>query len=161
MGDATTPTGVSVKALAVIVDTAHRRHLVFRASDRAGNEFNRPLGGTVELGERTIDTVVREIREELDATFVPEGLLGVVENIFELDGEVGHEIHFLYVGSITEVDVVPDGGRSFDDVGSPGWAEWRSITDPAAGVALYPDELQGLLSAWIDGGTRSTGRPAP
>lgn len=142
---------VGVKALAVILDPARRRHLVFRARNQAGREFSRPLGGTVELGERTDDAVVREIREELDATFVPEAQLGVVENIFELDGELGHEIDFLYVGSIEEPDIVPDGGRAFADGGSPGWAEWRPINDPPPDVALYPTGLQELLDDWLEG----------
>ena len=85
---------IQVKSLAVVLDQARARHLVFKARSQAGTEFNRPLGGSVELGERSLDAVVREIREELDATFVPEGLLGIVENIFELDGELGHDIVF-------------------------------------------------------------------
>ncbi len=142
--------GVSVKALAVVLDPARSRHLVFRARNQAGQEFNRPLGGTVELGERTVDAVVREIREEIDATFVPAALLGVVENIFELDGQLGHEIDFLYVGSIAESNAVPDAGCTFDDVGSPGWAEWRPVAEPSVDVALYPTGLQGLLDDWLD-----------
>ncbi len=143
---------VQVKSLAVVLDQVRARHLVFRAHNQAGTEFNRPLGGSVELGERSLDAVVREIREELDATFVPEGLLGIVENIFELDGELGHEIVFLYIGSFAERDVVPDEGRAFDDIGSPGWAEWRSITDPPPHVALFPDQLQELLDDWVGRG---------
>ena len=131
----TDPSPVSVKSLAVIVDPSHRRHLVFRARTQAGAEFHRPLGGTVELGERSLDAAIREIREELGATFVPESLLGVVETIFELDGEVGHEIDFLYVGSLDEPDAVPVEGRAFDDLGSPGWAEWRPVVDPPQDVS--------------------------
>lgn len=144
------PPVVRVKSLAVIVHPSRRRHLVFRARERTGDEFHRPLGGTVEPGERSIDTAVREIREEIGATFVPEALLGVVENIFEVDGRLGHEIDFLYVGSVTDPDSVPDHGRTFDDGGAPGWAEWRSITEPPADVALHPDELHDLLTRWLD-----------
>lgn len=140
---------VHVKALAVVLDRARARHLVVRARNRVGREFNRPLGGTVEVGERSIEAVVREIREELGATFEPEALLGVVENIFELDGELGHEIVFLYVGALVERDVVPDGGRAFDDLGAPGWAEWRPIVGAPANVPLYPDGLEQLLDEWL------------
>lgn len=140
---------VRVKSLAVILDEHRTRQVVFRMRNRAGGEFSRPLGGSVEVGEFTEQAVVREIREELDATFVPEALLGVVENVFELDGELGHEIDFLYVGHLLEPEVVPAHGRVFDDVGAPGWAEWRSVDHPPADVPLYPVELQGLLAAWL------------
>lgn len=146
----TDPSPVSVKSLAVIVHPSRRRHLVFRARNQAGEEFHRPLGGTIELGERSLDAAVREIREELGATFVPESLLGVVENIFELDGEVGHEIDFLHVGALDEPDAVPADGRPFDDQGSPGWAEWRPVVDPPQDVSLYPDDLQTLLEVWLE-----------
>lgn len=136
---------ISVKSLAVVVNAGGTHHLVFRARKADGEVFNRPLGGTVEPGERTIDTVVREIREEVDATFVPEASLGVVENIFELDGRLGHEIVFLYVGTLVEPGAVPEEGRHVADVG---WTEWRSISDPPAEVVLYPQELQRLLDGW-------------
>jgi ADP-ribose pyrophosphatase YjhB (NUDIX family) len=136
---------VQVKSLAVAINASGSDHLVFRARTADGEVFNRPLGGTVEPGERSVDTVVREIREEIDATFVPEASLGVIESIFELDGRLGHEIVFLYVGALAEPGAVPEEGRAFADVDSPGWAEWRSITDPPADVPLYPTVLQGLL----------------
>lgn len=140
---------VRVKALAVILDEQRTRHAVFRLRNQAGEEFSRPLGGSVEFGESTEAAAVREIREELGATFIPDALLGVVENIFELDGESGHEIDFLYVGRMADPNSVPLDGRDFLDGDQPGWAEWRSIEHPPADVALYPVELQGMLEEWL------------
>ncbi|MEZ5095950.1 MAG: NUDIX domain-containing protein [Nocardioides sp.] len=145
---------VRVKALAVILDESASRHVVFRARNQAGQHFSRPLGGSVELGELTRDAVVREIREELGATFHPQHLLGVVENIFELDGELGHEVDFLYVGRLAEPDVVPSEGRAYVDGDAPGWAEWRLVQGADPSVALFPEQLQGLLEGWLDGGAR-------
>ena len=73
----------------------------------------------------------------------------MVENIFGLDGEAGHEIDFLYVGHLMEDGVVPDGGRPFDDLGEPGWAEWRSVHEPPTDIPLYPPGLQDLLESWL------------
>jgi len=136
---------IRVKALAVILHPDGDRHLCLRMQNTRGEVFNRPLGGGVELGETSAQAVVREIREELDATFVPEALLGAVENIFELDGEIGHEIDFLYAGRLVEPDAAPDGGRPFTDGEDRMWAEWRPVRGADPEVALYPTDLQDLL----------------
>ena len=137
---------IRVKALAVILHPAGDRHLCLRMRDTRGEVFHRPLGGGIELGETSAEAVVREIREELDATFVPDRLLGVVENIFELDGETGHEVDFLYAGRLAEPDAVPDEGRPFTDGEDRMWAEWRPVHGADPEVALYPDGLQDLLA---------------
>ena len=145
----TDPSQVRVKALAVVLDADRSRHLVFRARNQAGQDFHRPLGGGVEPGERAAEAVVREIAEELGATFRPEALLGVVENIFELDGQLGHEVVFLFTGTLAEADIVPPEGRVFHDNGDPGWAEWRPVHGDDDACPLYPDELQRLLDDWL------------
>ena len=53
-------------------------------------------GGTIEFGERGRETVVREIREELDVEVVDVGYLGTVENIFTYLGVAGHELVRVY-----------------------------------------------------------------
>ena len=88
---------IRVTALAVLPNEAGTHHAVMAASDPAsGERFHRPLGGGVELGERAVDAVVREIAEELGATLVEPRLLGVLENIFTYEGEPGHEIVFVF-----------------------------------------------------------------
>jgi ADP-ribose pyrophosphatase YjhB (NUDIX family) len=54
------------------------------------------------LGERAEDAVHREVIEEIGTGFVIDRLLGVVENLFVLDGQPGHEIDFLFHGSLTD-----------------------------------------------------------
>jgi ADP-ribose pyrophosphatase YjhB (NUDIX family) len=99
----------------------------------------------VELGESSVEAVVREIREELEAELLDPRLLGVLENIFELDGELGHEICFIYLGELADPSTIPPEGRSFIDVENPGWVEWRPLRDPDPDVALFPDGLQELV----------------
>lgn len=141
---------IRVKAFAVIFDGPGEHHLVARMSTTEHPVFHRPLGGSIELGERSREAVIREIGEELGATLVDPELLGVLENIFTIEGELGHEVVFVYVGRLAEPDVVPPAGRSFvdtDEHGAPGdegWVEWRPVSgDPA--IPLFPDGLQELL----------------
>jgi ADP-ribose pyrophosphatase YjhB (NUDIX family) len=142
---------IKVKALAVIVNDDATQHVVLRARDETGREWHRPLGGGVELGERAVAAVVREIAEELGATLESPELLGVLENIFELNGELGHEVAFVYAGTLAEPDVVPESGRSFMDLDVRCWAEWRPLSDPDPAVDLYPPGVQDLIVTWLAG----------
>jgi ADP-ribose pyrophosphatase YjhB (NUDIX family) len=141
---------IRVKAMAYLPNSAGTHHAVLRGHDPHGDRvFHRLLGGSVEVGERSSAAITREIDEELKATLVEPELLGVVENVFTYDGELGHEVVFVYAGRLAEGDVVPPEGRWYDDVGTPMWVEWRPIDAPIEGnedtLPLYPDGLGTLL----------------
>lgn len=143
---------IRVIALAVIPSQDRTRHVVFRSRKDGGEEFNRPLGGGVELGERAQDAVVREIAEELGATFRPESLLAILENLFEHHGRPGHEIVFVYAGTLAEGDVLPaEGGWYAEDSGEPMWVEWRPVEPGPDEPVLYPPGLQESVTAWLAG----------
>jgi 8-oxo-dGTP pyrophosphatase MutT (NUDIX family) len=70
---------IRVKAMAYLPNAAGTHHAVLRGSDPSdGRTFHRLLGGGVELGERSVEAVVREIAEELGATMLEPRLLGVL-----------------------------------------------------------------------------------
>jgi ADP-ribose pyrophosphatase YjhB (NUDIX family) len=138
---------IRVKAMVYLPNAAGTHHAVLRGDDPSdGRTFHRLIGGGVELGERSLDAVVREVAEELRATLLEPRLLGVLESIFTYDDEPGHEIVFVYAGRLAEGDVVPAEGGWYDDVGVPMWVEWRPCD---AGVRdslpLYPDGVGELL----------------
>ena len=137
---------IRVKAFAVLRNAARSHHLVLRAHDATRRQdFHRLLGGSIELGERSEAAVVREIAEELGATMLEPTLLGVVENIFELAGERGHEVVFVYAGHLAEGDHVPVEGGTYADNGVPMRVEWRPLDDADVDVPLYPDGVGALL----------------
>jgi ADP-ribose pyrophosphatase YjhB (NUDIX family) len=78
-------------------------------------------GGTVEFGENSRQTLVREIREELNARLTNVKYLGVVENIFRSKGRMYHEIAFVYSARFADksfyrkkiIDGVEDDGHRF------------------------------------------------
>jgi ADP-ribose pyrophosphatase YjhB (NUDIX family) len=141
---------IRVKAMAYLPNAAGTHHAVLRGHDPQGDRvFHRLIGGSVELGERSAEAIVRDVREELNATLVDIELLGVAENIFTYDGELGHEVVFVYAGRLAEGDVVPLEGGWYDDVGGPMFVEWRPVGAPIDGdvdtLPLYPDGLGELL----------------
>jgi 8-oxo-dGTP pyrophosphatase MutT (NUDIX family) len=54
--------------------------------------YYRPIGGTIELGERSNETLIREIHEELGVEVVIRRYITCLENIFRVDESIGHEI---------------------------------------------------------------------
>lgn len=139
---------IKVKVFAVLLNEAKDAHLVWRGTDetKPPDAFHRLLGGHLEFGEGTVDGVQREIAEETGASLRDPVLLGVLENRFVHLGEAGHEIVFVYTGSLDPPDVVaPDGGWLADN-GEPIWVEWRRISDEDAGLPLYPLGTERLVA---------------
>jgi 8-oxo-dGTP pyrophosphatase MutT (NUDIX family) len=138
--------GIKVKAFALI-----RRGdelLVGLGSDRVkGERFGRLLGGHVEFGETTRETIVREMREELAAEVVVDRLVGWVENLFEYEGEPGHEVVAIYEVRFADPTLLTRESFEFHDIdeGCEGvvWVTPQSMK--AQGMQLYPEALTTLL----------------
>lgn len=54
------------------------------------------IGGRVEIGESSSDTIKREIKEELGKDIEITGYISTIENFFEMKGLKYHEIMFIY-----------------------------------------------------------------
>ena len=114
--------------------------------------FYRPLGGAIEFGETSADTITREIAEELGAAVTGLRYLGTVENIFTFNGQTGHEIVMVYDGAFADaslydqwvIEGVEDDGESLRAV----WLELAECNDPAA-PPVYPTGLLELLAAHL------------
>ena len=94
-----------IRPIAICVFLNNNRILVAEGYDPVKNEhFYRPLGGGIEFGEGSKETICREIMEEINVEMDGGSLryLGAVENIFTFNGHPGHEIVLIYDGALKE-----------------------------------------------------------
>lgn len=120
---------------------------VFEGYDpHKGETFYRPLGGTIELGERAADAVKRELNEELGVTVSEARLLTVIENIFGWQGQTGHEIDFIFEVKLADPERLRSGDlEAYEANGERINCMWKPIADFRNGAPLYPDGLLALL----------------
>lgn len=108
----------------------------------------RPLGGGVEFGERGIDAVVREIREELDLPIRDVRLLGTLESIFTYLGKPGHEVVQVYDARFEDPALYEKTwleGQESD--GERFKAVWRDSASLSSEGTLVPEGLYELLNS--------------
>lgn len=112
-----------------------------------GRRFYRPFGGEIEFGERAVDAVRREVREELGVDLTDVELLGVLESHFTYRGRRGHEIVFIFDGRLGDATLYERetiDGHEADGAQIVG--VWLSLAEARGGaVPLYPDGLLELL----------------
>lgn len=142
---------IRVKAMLIVPNANGSRHLVSvnapTIEDPSG--YHRLIGGSVELGETHREAIVREVNEELGARIVGLKHLGMAENIFRFDGEVGHEIVALYSGTL---DPAPakEGGTLAESDGSVVPVVWRPFDDADLTVPLYPAAANDWISSSLE-----------
>ena len=133
-----------VKAMAVVRRPRDGALLVSEHMDPAAAPFHRPLGGHVEYGEYALDTLHRELREEIGQALADVRLLGVLENIFPWDGGIAHEIVFLYAAAFSD-----PAAYEIDEQGIRDEADGRTrvVWRPPGALSppLYPAGLAGLI----------------
>ncbi|WP_211750045.1 NUDIX domain-containing protein [Paenibacillus sp. Marseille-Q4541] len=120
--------------------------------------YYRPIGGTIEFGENSTQTLIRELREELNQEVEEPILISVIENIFGVGKEIGHEIDFIY-----EVRFKDRSQYDREEIdGKEGAAEYKATWKPIQyfletreQVKLIPDGLLQLLTKQYGTNTRS------
>jgi ADP-ribose pyrophosphatase YjhB (NUDIX family) len=107
--------------------------------------FHRPLGGHVEFGEYALDTINREFLEEIDQRLTEVRLLGVLENIFEWQGEPQHEVVFLFRAGFADPAAyeIPE-QAILDEADGRSRVIWRS--PGATSPPLYPNGVTELIA---------------
>lgn len=137
-----------VRAIAVCVLQNRGAIFVFEGHDQTkGETFYRPLGGTIEFGEHSSQTVLREFREEINSEIKNLEYLGAFENIFIHEGQPGHEIVLVYKGDFADASMYE---RQYiwgnEDDGGQFKALWKPLADFSSGQApLYPEGLLDIL----------------
>ena len=137
-----------VRALAICLVQHDSKILVAEYHHKLkGDTFYRPLGGTIEFGERGSGAVAREFMEEIHARLGQIQYLGTLENIFTYNEQMGHEIVMVYSGVLVDqhlyaLPVI----TAHEDDGGEFPAVWMPIEGFRKGQAtLYPDHVLDLL----------------
>lgn len=133
-----------IRPLAICLFRHEGMILAARGYDAVKQEsFYRPLGGGIEFGETSRQTIEREIAEELGAQVTELEYCFTLENIFIFNGEPGHEIIQVYDGRF--VDEVWYANRvilGHEEGMGEFEAEWKPVGDfGPGGDRLYPDGL--------------------
>jgi len=122
------------------------RILVSFATDpRTGGRYARTLGGTIEFGERAEDAIRREMREELGADIHAPRLLGVLENIFEIEGQQRHEIIFVFDAEFADPALYDRGQLPVNEAACIAPARWMSLDAFGDDLPIYPRGVIDLL----------------
>lgn len=105
------------------------------------------IGGRCQFGEQSIDSIVREVKEEIEVEEVNvDRLLFVVENFFEFGNKKIHEISLYYALTLGANEVIYE-KEEFDgiEVGKNikfKWFALRSLKD----APLKPDFIKDKLT---------------
>ena len=139
-----------IRPLAICVFRHNGRILVAEGYDEVKDQyFYRPLGGGIEFGETSMETVCRELMEEINVEVDRESLvyLGTLENIFHFNGLASHEIILVYDGALKDSRLYKQAmllGKEAN--GEDIEARWKNIDEFREGNSiLYPTGLLEML----------------
>ena len=105
--------------------------------------FYRLLGGGIEFGETSAETIKREFMEELGVEVEVQERLDVEENIFTFNGNQGHEIVFLYNAKFKDESLYAKTDFEFIEEGAT--IETVGWVDISEDVIIYPKVAQKYL----------------
>lgn len=139
-----------IRPIAICVFRNNDRILVAEGYDPVKDEyFYRPLGGGIEFGETSAETICRELMEELNVEAEKDSLryLGALENIFHFNGTASHEIVMIFDGvlkasGLYDQPVIVGKEANGEDIR----AVWKGLDEFGAGKSiLYPTDLLDML----------------
>ncbi len=112
--------------------------------------YYRPIGGTIELGEYSYDALKREYREEIDVDIKIKKYLTCIENIFQIDEAIGHEITQIYL--VEFIDHLLYKNKQFQvvELNKRTIAKWIPIKDILHNdFFIYPAELKKIIADYL------------
>ena len=146
-----------IRPVALAIIRNNEGHLLVQELNFPGNPttFYRPIGGTMEPGENSKQTLIRELKEELDQEIEEPNLVAVIENIFGTEEDMGHENVFMYEARFKDAAVYLEEELAGLEGTEPYRAMWKPIdwfVETDEDVKLIPD---GLLNYLLNNGDES------
>lgn len=136
-----------IRAISICVFRNDDSILVCEGYDEVKKDYYyRPIGGGIEYDETSSNALKREVLEEIGASITNLNLLGAVENIFTYNGDLGHEIVFVYNAEFVEKSYYEKSSFvGHEDNGATFNLYWKPISDFTNKLRLVPEELLTLL----------------
>ncbi|WP_413376768.1 NUDIX hydrolase [Alkalihalobacillus sp. 1P02AB] len=137
-----------IRAIAICLFRKNDLILVCEGFDELKQEYYyRPIGGGLEYGETSSHALKREVLEEIGASITNEKFLGAIENIFTYNGDLGHEIAFVYDAEFVDKSFYEKPSfMGVEDNGVPFKLYWKPISEfKNKKIVLVPEQLLTLL----------------
>jgi 8-oxo-dGTP pyrophosphatase MutT (NUDIX family) len=137
----------AIRIIAICVFRNGDKILVLEGYDPVKQQtFYRPLGGGIEFGETSQETVHREIMEELNAEVTDLKYLGTIENIFIFNGTPGHEVVQVYDGRLINPEMYEQAEMAGFEAGAGTFKVlWKRLDEFNQQTPLYPTGLLKML----------------
>ena len=130
---------IVVKAMCVVGRNGQEVLAGVGRDDVKGEDFGRIIGGKVEFGETAEVALRREFIEEFNTGLENLSFIKVIENIFTYNGQLGHEVVFIYSGNLADKSLYQKENifvKDYKDFN----AVWVSLDDVSSGkLKLYPE----------------------
>lgn len=120
---------------AIVLDRG--RILVCRSKNKGYYFFP---GGHLDFGERVGDALAREMKEELNVVVKKPSFIGVVDNVFQENGDKHHEINLVF-----HVGIKRASSRSREDHIAFSFLNKKDF----AKATIYPIALQKAILKWF------------
>jgi len=135
-----------IRPIAICVCRDGERILVAEYCEN-GRLYYRPLGGAIEFGERGEEAVRWEFREEIASDLTDVRYLGMLENIYSIEGQRAHQIVLVYDGRLADVRLYEKEVIQGDELGDPFKAVWKRLDEFGPGdPPVYPNGLLMLIN---------------
>ncbi|NQX71673.1 NUDIX domain-containing protein [Paenibacillus alba] len=132
--------GLIIKDNQILLEEQEGKH------SKGIGHYYRPIGGTIELGERSNETLLREFNEELGVEVVIKKYITCLENIFKIDENIGHEITQIYLVDFKDNNLYQKECFTVVEGYKTTYAKWVLKEEIISGdKILYPNGLTELL----------------
>ncbi|MCU4358736.1 NUDIX hydrolase [Acinetobacter ursingii] len=140
----------SIKAKALCIFRYENKSLLSFGYDPSKKEhYLRPIGGSIEFEETSLQAIEREVLEEINQQITHPKLLGVLENLFSFDGQQGHEVVFVYEAEFVDPTLYSQTKiNGYESDGSTYIAQWMTLQQLVSEqYPVYPKGIEQWLFA--------------
>lgn len=132
--------GIIIRNNKILLEEQEGKH------SKGAGTYYRPIGGTIEFGEKSRETIIREYREEIAVDVEIKRYIACLENIFRIDGNIGHEITQIYLLEFIDQTLYQKESFKVVEGSKTTFTKWIPLEEIIGGKKiLFPDGLTELL----------------